>query len=111
MFKTIRTLFTIQWIDFEIFNIQAYDGKGSSRRGYTYCDSYGQVTPEGAAVVLQAVWKVTNCRSVHEVDSIRTVDLCCGHTFINVNHRNNIKVFGWNPDCRSQQFVLGKIKH
>ena len=41
------------------------------RRGYTYCDSYSQVTPKGAAVVLQAVWKVDNCRSVHEIDSVK----------------------------------------
>ncbi len=90
--------------------LQGMEKSGGPRRGYTYCDSFGQVTKNGP-VTLQAVWKVDACRKGHEVDSVRTAALCCGHTFVNLDHKNDLKVFGWNPDCVSQRFILGKSGH
>ncbi len=90
-------------------NLQVSDGKGFPKRGYMYCQNYSEVTNNGP-LVLQAVWKLHNCPADSVVYSYRTVDLCCGHTTVNING-NNMKVYGWNPDCKSQVFELGKVKH
>lgn len=84
---------------------------GGSQLGYTMCVHHGQVTSSrGVGVSSSAV--LEGCaQHVPITPSPASQRLCCGHTTITTQpeHSQNPKqyyVFGWNPDCKAQSFIL-----
>ena len=74
--------------------------------GYKLCDEYGRQTPdEGLDVTIQAT--VSGCVHRPIRQSHAAEKLCCGHTIVALPGGKVIKAFGWNPDCRTMQYVLG----
>lgn len=75
------------------------------RHSYSYCSAINKIT-SNKGVTLQAMWRVTNCpHGDKEHKSKKTSQLCCGNTVV-----GNKKIFGANPDCRAEQFVLSLPK-
>jgi hypothetical protein len=77
------------------------------QHGYAYCNQFGSVTQKGG-VTLAATWAVQGCPHDLERETKKHEKLCCGHTTIPLDGNNNpVRVFGWNPDCQAQGFVIG----
>lgn len=89
-------------------NLHSYMPGSTTTLGYHYCDIHGKTT-DNLGVQVRAVWETVNCHQKKHQKSRKMSRLCCGHTSLPLTsdrHQVVAKVFGWNPDCKAQTFIV-----
>lgn len=77
--------------------------------GYQLCMRHEQVTHgSGAKVLARGRIDTPECqRHQHMKAAVGKQRLCCGHSVITVKDNKFLRAYGWNPDCKGVEYVLG----